>query len=344
MKASKTTLFRFILQGIIFPVTMSIVVYTGFSTNYSTNVFSKQAFENQYQSGVYRYRVLGKAILLETYDLIKNHQFPTEEAPYALNSLDPNGDKLFYSAYLYMNTFFLCLASMVLFFILNRRDGEQDLLVIDLSLLFICFIMTTTQYAVVPYDTLSYFFLVIAILLIIRKYRSWWSVLALGIVVILSTLTRETSFFILLFYLVHNYDAIQEHAGLKINSAQATFLFISACFLISYVGLRLALGYQGTIINSFSDAFRFMDNLRSFHAILGMVYILSFIALFFTTKAAAKEMSLFVKFSSPYILFILLSANPWEIRLWTPLILILLVMKVRAHQPQNLLSQNIVSV
>jgi hypothetical protein len=333
MKINTAALIRFILLGLILPVILSIMVYTGFSTNYTTEVFSKQSFENQYQSGVYRYRILGRAMLLGTYDLIKYYELPTVEAPYALNLLDPYGNEQFYSAYLYMNTFFLSLASMVLFFILNEHRRSEEFVMTDMSLLFICFVMVVTQYAVVPYDTLSYFLLAISILLIIHDNKKLWNLVILCVVVILATLTRETAFFILVFYVVNNYDAIQmKPIGVKINREQVTLLMISICFMFSYLGLRLALGYRDAMVHSFSNGFRLIDNINSIYSIFGTLFFLSIATLFFTTKAVTKEMVIFLKVSSPYILLVWLSANPWEIRLWTPLILILVVMKVRASQ------------
>ncbi len=345
MKVSKATLVRFILLGIVLPVIMSVVVYAGFSTNYSTDVFSKQTFVNQYISGVYKYRILGSALLLKTYDLIKYYKLPIVEAPYALNSLDPYGDEQFYSAYLYMNTFFLILASMTLFLILNQkyREGEEFVMT-DMPLLFMCLLMTITQYTVVPYDMLLYFLLTVSILLIIRDNKQPWTPLVLCVIVVLATLTRETAFFIPVFYLVSNYEAIQtKPVAAKLNCEQVTFLMISLCFVFSYLGLRWVLGYQGTIINSFSNAFRLMENINSIYAILGTIFVLGITALFFITKVVTKEMVIFLEVSAPYVIFILLSANPWEARLWTPLILILVILKVRASRSLLLPNQTSIS-
>jgi len=327
---TKTILFlRIFLLGCIFPIIVSNIVYTGFSTNYTVGVFSKRGFEYYYGNGIYKYRVLGNTMLLKTYDLIKRYNLPTF-APRSLNLLDYAGDPQFYSAYFYLNTFFLCLTSILLLIILGAHHKNMDFMMVDLPVLFMCFLIAIAQYVVVPYDTLSYFFLSIAVILIIYDNGTLWNLLGLCIIVILATLTRETAAFILSFYFAINYKTIlTKPTTLKINQKQAILIIITACFIFTYIGLRWVFGYDHAIY----EAIVLSKNINRPDAILGMLFFVSIALIIFITKAVTKEISVFFVVTLPYVLFVLLFAEAWEIRLWTPPILLLIILKVRASQP-----------
>jgi hypothetical protein len=314
---------RLLLLGIIIPVIMSTMVYQGFSTNFTGKVFSKAGFEHQYENKIYKYRVLGRIALLKTYDLIKRYDIPTI-APKSLNLLDPDGDPQFYSAYYYMNTIFLCLTSLVLFFILGGNHS-MDFITIDLPLLLTCFLIAITQYVVVPYDVLSYFLLTAAVFLINQRGQILGSRLTLCLVVILATLTRETATLILAYYFAVNYKAIlSRQATFKLNWKQKELLILVFCFLCFYLGTRLFFGFDEALYNT---ARRF----NSF-SIMGILFFLSMSFLVLVTKFTSKEIFVLLMVSLPYTLPIFFVANPWEIRLWTPVIMLLIIMKVQAAQ------------
>jgi hypothetical protein len=69
---------------------------------------------------------------------------------------------------------------------------------------------------------------------------------------------------------------------------------------------------------------------------LGILFFVSIALIIFITKAVQKEISVFFIVTFPYVLFIWLFADAWEIRLWTPLILLLIIMKARASQSLSL--------
>ncbi len=329
MKNNSLFAIRLFLLGCIVPIVMSSIVYTDFSTNYTVAVFSKKGFEYQYENGVYKYRILGNTMLLETYDFIKHYDLPTV-APRSLNLLDIYGEPQFYSAYFYMNTFFLCLTSILLLIILGLHRKNMDFMMVDLPVLFLCFLMAITQYVVVPYDTLSYFFLSLAAMLIINDSKKLWSLLVLCVIVILATLTRETAIFILAFYFALNYKTILiRPTNFKLNRKQGELLIITACFICTYIALRLILGYEHAIYQSFL----FSRNMNLSSSLLSLLFYVSIALTIFTTTAVTKEISVFFVITLPYVLFLILFAELSEIRLWTPIILLLIIMKVRAYQP-----------
>ena len=275
---------------------------------------------------------MGNTTLLKIYDLIKRYDLPTF-TPRSLGLLDYAGDAQFYSAYFYMNTFFLCLTSMLLLIILGAHRKNTDFMMVDLPVLFMCFLIGISQYVVVPYDTLSYFFLSTAVILIINDNGTLWNLLGLCIVIILATLTRKTAAFILSFYFAINYKTIlTPPTTLKINREQAILMVITACFLFTYVGLRWVFGYDHAIY----EAFVLSKNLDRPDSMLGILFFISIALIIFITKAVQKEISVFFIVTFPYVLFIWLFADAWEIRLWTPLILLLIIMKARASQSLSL--------
>ena len=327
MKLTTGMWLRLVILGCVIPFVLSTIAYQGFSTNYTTGVFSRGGFEDQYQSGIYKYRVLGRVLLLRTYDLVRSYRLPVITT-LSLTVLDKNADPQFYSAYFYLNTFFLCLASMVLFVILAGHRQSTDFMTVDLPILFICAVITMTQYVVVPYDTLSYFLLAVAALVTVRDRGTWWTAPALCIVVVLAMLTRETAILILAFYVaVNNHAILTVPTGRHINRHQAVLLMASTCFLCTYVGLRIVMGYDGAVY----EDFRFSRNLDRF-SLLSTAFLASFVVLALITKTAMREIAVFLLAALLYILPMFMIATLWEIRLWTPIVLLLTVIKARAAQ------------
>jgi hypothetical protein len=306
---------RLIILGCIIPFVLSTIVYYGFSTNYTKGVFTKQGFEQLYGNGIYKYRVLGSSMLLKTYDLVEKFNLPI---------LPHNeGDWKFYSAYFYLNTFFLCLTCITLFIVLGGLINN-DFMAVDLPLMFMCCLMTITQYVVVPYDTLSYFFLSIAAFLILKNKQKVWEIIILSIVVILATLTRETASLILAFYFAFNYKEILKKTELfKINQKQRELLIITLCFLCTYFGLRFALGFENGIYKEIT-----LINITNILSILSILFFVSIFILIVITKVKTKETFIFLLATLPYTLALLAISILWEIRLWVPVILLLLILKI----------------
>lgn len=324
MKFISSTFLRIFLLGCLIPLIMSFVVYQGFSTNYSEQVFSEKSFRSQYEKGIYKYRVVGRYALLRTFDYIKQNSLPTV-SPHSLKLLDEDGDPQFYSAYFYLNTIFLCLTCMTLCIVLGGTNKNTSFMTLEIPILFLCFLMTITQYVVVPYDILSYFFLSVAVLLIIQKNQSLPITLALGFIVILATLTRETAILILAFYFAHNFNPLLEKpASARLNNQQNAFVFLSLCFILAYIGLRVVFGYEHALFESI------MASSSDVFSNAGILLLVSMSLLVLGTKPLTKEIITFFIASLAYILPVLLVANPAEIRLWTPLILLFTILKVRA--------------
>ena len=333
MKFSIAFFTRLFLLGILLPTLFSAVVYQGFSSNYTVRVFSEQSFKRQYESGIYKYRLLGRVLLMETYQRVQHYDLPTI-APFALKQMDERGDRDFYSAYFYLNTFFLSLTCLVFFFMFSGHKPGTDFLTTDLPVLFLMSVMTLSQYVIVPYDMLTYFLLSVAAWLMMQNDQRLWHILALCAVVVLGALTRETAALMLSFYFAWNYkEILTRPRGFRFNRAQAALLLLMACFVATSMGLRLALGQENAVFESLIFQFGYdLSTTSGMLAVAGIAFLVGVMVLFFLSSPRMPQMWVFVIAALPYLIPMLLIANPWEIRLWVPVILLLTLMKMSATQ------------
>jgi len=304
---------RFAVLGFLIPIVFSFVVYAGFNSNYTSQGLTLQGFEEQYFNGVYRYRILGRSMLLETYELVKTFDLPVLETSI--------GDPQFYSAYFYLNTLFLCLTCATLFFVLggNTRASFSK---VDLPLLFICSLMSLGQFVVVPYDTLSYFLLALSALVVLRSKKSVWQIIILCALVILATLTRESAVLIVSFYFSVDYSQIlRKSKGLRWTHEQVTLLAISASFTFTYLILRLILGFSQSLFQNLTIVGN--SNLRS---AFGLLFLIGMVFLMLASSSRSKNSVLFAISSLPYLIPMGLIAVTWEIRLWVPFLMLLLIL------------------
>jgi hypothetical protein len=321
---------RLLLLCWIIPIIISCIVYYGFTTNYSTNVFSESGFKQQYENGIYKYRILGTSLLLKTYDLIKSYNLPVPEFR-SIKSIDPNGQAEFYAAYFYLNTFFFCLTCTILFLVLLILGSEITVFIYDVTLLFITLLIALSQYVIVPYDMLTTFFLSLSALLTLNNRASLVNSIILCLIVILSALTHESTFVILAFYVTIKFDSVfNKRLPFTLNHERITLLVMGLCFIIVYLSLRIEFGFE----QAFFQFVRLGSNLTRFYPLAGILLFISLVVLFLTNRLANKETTIFLLASSPYIISILALANPWEIRLWVPIIILSVILNV-AHFPKT---------
>jgi len=320
---------RLFSLGILIPALLGIFTYVGFFTNYTCCVFSQAGFEEQYlESSIYRFRVLGSHLLLWTYQQIKDWPL-ADFAPYALKVLDKNGDANFYYAYFLMNTFFLCLTCLALVLAFSRHAAKKDFSHIDLPVFCLALLMSFSQFVITPYDTLSYCFLALAILPIMKSTPTLLDDIFLGIIIVLATLTRETVTLILSFYLaVHHREIFRKFSSM--NTWQIRLLLMTLLFLLTYWLLRWQLGMENATFHRFRLLRNFSDDPLP---IVGSIFFPAVIALFFFDDAARKDLGIFLLASTPYWLAMLAVAYPWEIRLWVPVILLMVFLKLAQPNP-----------
>jgi hypothetical protein len=308
---TKKTL-HILMLTVAFPFLVSSIVYFGFGTNYTGRVFHESGFRSQYESGIYKYRVLGRQSLLETYRFINSKSTGARHLrrafahlPAGVSVLDKDADPAFYAAYFVHNTFFLVVSCVILYFIVAGTVARAT---VSSTVMTGALLMGVTQYVVCPYDTMSYSFLLLSYLLIIRPFR--FSLLMLIFVLIASTATRESAALTLSFFFAHHYADL---ALLKRRELRQLSL-LTGVFVVTYGLLRVFIGFDEAI---FADM-RLIANLSSFYSLLGIMAMPIVSYLIVTLSSNKRKCMLFLLASSPYWLSTMIIARSWEIRLWVP--------------------------
>lgn len=146
------------------------------------------AFMAQYNTGVYRYRVLGREILLHLYYFLASRM---ADKKYLLPR-DTSGSFLLYGAFAILNGFYLLLSNVLLLSLLwIKRKGIADR---ELSFyLYYTLLLALSLAVVTPYDQLAYLILLVGFFSARVKSHKI-GVLLVVISGVAGTLNRETEF------------------------------------------------------------------------------------------------------------------------------------------------------
>ncbi len=282
----KSNYIRKVLLCLIAPVCANFIAYYGFVTHYSVGVFNPEGFHAQYDHEVFRYRVLGKALLLAVYRLVE-YLNPADAGWNRMAAFLGTDSINFYHSYYLLNTAFLCLTLLVVSDYLS-----------DLELLAFTLLVAVTQFVVVPYDAVAYFFLACT-------YRWRHNLWLTAVIVLLAALNRETAALSLSLY-----------ASLLLLGRGGSLRglgLLTCVFAATYVSLRLVYGWGNAVGNEFT----FIMYLNRNSAVgIGFALAVGYALVREPRRAAA-----FLACSLPYILSIMLTGNPFEVRLWVPLLL-----------------------
>jgi len=292
---------RFVLC-FVFPMLLGIFAYYGFSSTYSATLFDSSGFHAQYDYGIYRYRVLGKVLFLGIDHVLERYR----------HGQVPQLGTNFYLSYFLLNTTFVCLTAWALQATLDLPVFTKSEIEKKLWVMVVALLITVTQYVITPYDTLSYFFIVAAAYLMMRDSTPL-STLGLAAVMILGTLTRETPALIVALYAA--LWVMRHSVGFRPTIPVLATLF--AVFLATYLGLRFALGWDSHAVD------QGLTGHVPFKGIAGVLFLISGILLTMdlANRAKVKTALLFLAFSSPYLAVSLLTGMPFEVRLWVPIFL-----------------------
>ncbi|MBD3370382.1 hypothetical protein GF402_08480 [Candidatus Fermentibacteria bacterium] len=310
------------------PFLVSYVVYYGFGTNYTADVFHEEGFREQYESGVYRYRILGRYTLLGTHAFIESDFIVSRllrsqcpDPPAGVQTLDDRADSDFYTAYFIQNTLFLVLCSIIMYAILARAPQSER----TLKLTLLPLLIGLTQYVVCPYDTLSYVFILLTFLLIQRQFRYRMPILLLALAV--STLVRETAALAIPFFVADHWNGISRGETRRLRQLG----LLTGTFLATYLLLRVVLGFNA----AFWQNVRLLDNLLSLRCLLGFLALGIVAYPLAVISASRRKCLVFMLASSPYWLAMLFIAVTWELRLWVPVWLGLLVLQRLRSSPSG---------
>ncbi len=335
----RATSVRFVLMAWALPAVLSYLLYFAFTNTYSGNAFNADGFAAIYDNGIFKYRILGINLLRATHDAIVALGLPTSLPPAYLVQF-PNTTPEWYSAFFYLNTVVLGMTMSVFFVIAEKLNVTKQSFLTDLCLIVLLGIMIFSQYVIVPYDMLSYLFLALAMYLVLFRSGRIDTLVYLCAVIILGTLTRETAALILSFYAAVNFkDLIKipprffDTSGER-PSPLLTLALLTVCFLGTYVALRLNIETH----QPFFKGVRVAYNLADQFSVFGMIYFVVASAALLTAPAARNTVALFMIAAAPYIVGMIMIANPREIRLWAPVLMPMFLLQFQAAM-ENLMVQ-----
>ena len=335
-------LLRYFFIGILLPVLVQYVCYYQFTTNYTTNAFSKESFTEMYNNSVYKSRIIGKELHLFTYqqldkiERIRNLRNAADSdlllTKKRLQFMDPTADPVFYLTYFLLATLFTILTSVLLLRIFDIKDFfPQDRQTKDLVICFFILLTGLTQFVVTPYDNPGYFFMALGSYLFLKFLSSGRKIYIFSVlgVIILATFNRETSL-LLLSFIAAIYFAYE---GFKISWIRRMILPV-LCFVIPYLYLKLFY-HGGASITEESKLAVNLDITNSY-ALRGMAFGAFLLYFIFSVqnKNKSKFVLYFLIFSLPYIIIIHAVGVMIEYRLWMPVLLGALVLSM-LHVPME---------
>ena len=297
---------RFICAAWVLPAGFSLIAFFGFFTNYTTDVFSRAGIATQYERSVFRYRLLGRWLV----DAVsaRFEQISTAwPAPRALGLMDPSGNAAAYWAYAFVHTLGTCAGCTLLLLALRHRNRRNA----DLVVVAVAMVMALAGFVVTPYDGL-FFALQMAALALTVAVAPASALLPLVVVTVLATLTRETAYFIPAFVLaMHHHRILAGH-----RDSRALLAAAAASFLVTYAGLRAVLGWGGgTVFYAWQAA----SNLK-WTSIAGTLMLGASLVILLGPGSNRSARLWYAAAAVPYILFVHLFAEPWEWRLWIPVV------------------------
>lgn len=280
-------------------------------------IYTVEQFEEHFSDNVLQHRILGKFLLLKINEVVSGIEIPLKVNVFDRISTFIEAESLsLYHSFFILNTFFLCLTVIVLYVLFNQEWVKLYVTETRLYLLLISALVAVSQFTIVPYDALSYFFISLVIILMLQGKNIWITILT-GVLIIIGTTARETIALTLSFYLL----IMVKEKDYKFLTSLKNLVFFTACFLIPYTYIHWFAGLDGTFVGRI----RFPSNVFAFQNLLGFLFVVSTTLIFLLDKFAGRSIALFLLFCSPYILIITLTGIFFEIRLWIPVIIIMMI-------------------
>lgn len=299
------------------------LVYFSFGNIYSSKILNYNDFSQQFNSGIYQYRILSGYFLLWIYDFLSSFNINYEI--FKLKFFDADAEPQLYLSFFILNTFFLVLSALVMILITETKNflatETEKILMIVVAI----FTIAISQFVIVPYDISSYFFLLIFFFFLIKylERNSVFNLIILIIILAISTINRESSALSLSLIATVLYTKF----GLKKESI-LPIAVLGITFVAVYLGMRL-------ISENFTtnDGNLLVQNFTQPKNILGILFWFTFFLfsiILAKDKNAARLIVIFHLFSIPYILMCFYTGILYEVRLYVPLFLTsLLLGKIR---------------
>lgn len=289
-------------------------VYFGFANIYSTSILSYTDFQEQFQSGIYQYRILSGYFLVVIYEFLSTLNI--DYGIFKFKFLNPSSEPQMYLSFYILNTIFSVLTAIVFVLITESKSftgsqSEKTLFVV-VGLL----IIGLTQFVIVPYDHSSYFFLLLFVYTFLRylKNTAALNLIILSLIMVISTFNRESSALSLSFAATLLFSKF----GLKKDTIKPMVILV-LMFIAVYFGLRVS-GEKFTT----NDGNLLIQNFTEAKNILGILFWIVFFLLTMILakdQQAVKHILLFHLFAAPYTLLCFYTGILYEIRLYIPILL-----------------------
>ncbi|KIA84922.1 hypothetical protein OA84_00160 [Kaistella solincola] len=300
--------------AVLLAFTVSTFVYFGFVNSYSSTIFNHQNFQEQFQSGIYQYRILSSYFLLWIYDFLGTFEFDYQI--FKLKFLDKSAEPRLFLAFYILNTFFLALSAFFLVLIMETKNfiatNSEKILITVVAIFTIAF----SQFVIVPYDVASCFLLLLFYYFLLKyvKKLDFSTLIILGIILLISTLIRESS------ALSISLAATALFTQLKMKKeAVLPVIFLVFIFLVAYLGIRFYYHDFST-----TDGNLLAQNLSQPKNFLGIIFWIMFLSLSLflaKDKKAVRAILVFHALSLPYVYVCFYSGILYEIRLYVPIFL-----------------------
>jgi hypothetical protein len=317
-----TRLSRFQVSAlcIIFPIILGSIVYMGFISNYSIFSFTPMRFMAVYTHGFFEHRILGTTLTLKLYAFLSTHIMDRQRISFpTIFSIKGQTDILFYYSQVIVNTVSLIGTSFVLCYIACQpqfslsRDMQCTLIII------LQCIIALTQFVLTPYDNLLYFWIMLSFALSLSDIKAHNAnrLYPLIILMFLGTITHEASAIILSIY---TFLYLKEF-GFSYSDRLIHLGILIATYLLSYFGVYFFLAIpHDTYLNNMVA----INRAHYIRSLCSLAFLFFFCFLFCHVYERLKNSLLFLLLCLPYLIFVSIVGELWEMRLWVPVLLPLL--------------------
>ncbi len=308
---------------IVIPLIFQIIISFYFTTAYTSGSFTEAGYIEQYESGIYKYRILSKYLMIFLFELLRDFRadFDTVQKIHVITNTF-EAESHVYMSYFMLNTIFTVLSSIGLLYFISKTNDSRDNSHPVNEILIYNSLLAITQFVVVPYDNISYFLHILAVNFLIRhlKKANNHSFFTYLIILIIATTNRESSALILA---VHG--AIIIASGKFHDRNTQRDLIISICvWLITYFLLRLILGFEQSTIQEVTV----VSNLFSIYNYAGLTFLVGVCFLLISRLNSQMQTNIAIYsllFSLPYFLVCFVGGYLIELRLWMPVFLNLIL-------------------
>jgi hypothetical protein len=295
------------------PLVILFSVQVWMATVY-TGALDFNTFMAQYFHGVYRYRILGRDLLIVVYNFLQAH---FAERPYPLPR-DPSASFLFYSAYVLANGIYFAFTNLLLLSLLwvkKRGLPDRELLVY----FFYTLLLAMSMAVVTPYDQLAYLLLLVGVWGTRVKSPSL-GIILVAISAVAGTLNRETEFLLASFL-----ATIALFSPKPLAKRYGIYLGVDLLLSVgAYIGIRLITPGDRQVIQAITYGGKWALESVLVVSLLLAAGIVIAMRLYRNVRPAL----VFLVFSLPYGIAVLIGGEFRELRLIMPVLLSMLCLYV----------------